>query len=260
MAATMLGQTFAVFRGDGISINAWLFLDLGLSHAAAAQLERITLVAVSVLAWVALAWPRWFLLAPAALYLLLESLAGSIVRGYAFSEWTLAAHALRYLTPVALILLAAATRRPRASSWARVSGTWLLRLGLTSVFLAHGYEAFERHPAFIDLIITSSQNLLGIRIEESQAGAVLRIIAVVDFAVALLLLVRPWRPILFWMLFWGLVTACSRMTSYGWGAYTDVLLRTTHFAIPLALLWMTRNSASRTKDEPERSTREEATA
>lgn len=258
VTATMLGQTLSVFRGDGSSINAYLFLDLGYSHAAAARVERMVLVLVSALAVASLAWPRWFLLAPVALYLLLEATAGYLVRGYAFSEWTPAAHALRFLAPLALILIARSLVRP--SPAALLGGTWLLRVGLAMVFLSHGFEAYERHPAFIDLIITTAQNLLGMRIEESQASTALRIIGALDIAAAVLLLVRPWRPILLWMLFWGLVTAFSRMTSYGWGAYTDVLLRSTHFAVPLALLWIGGSRVLRADDAQSAAAQETATA
>lgn len=256
VAATVVGTALSVYRGDGSSINAFLFLDLGLSHEAAARLERVSLGAVTLAAVIGLAWPRWFLLVPVAAYLLLEAVAGHYVRGYAFSELTPLAHSLRYLAPLALVLLAgsieseggrpevgpevapeAALRTTVARSPASlVTGAWLLRVGLAAIFLAHGYEALQLHPEFIDLVITSGENLLGTRIEEATASTALRAIGVVDMVIASLLLIRPWRAVLAWMLLWGLVTAISRMTSYGWGAHTDVLMRFTHFTVPLALL------------------------
>lgn len=264
VAATMLGMIIAVYRGDGSSINAFLFLDLGLSHEAAARIERLALGPVALAAVLSLAWPRWFLLAPVSAYLLLEAVAGYYVRGYAFSELTPAAHALRYLAPLALVLLAGsvaaetgrseatasedmprATAPPSSSSASLILGAWLLRLGLAAIFLAHGYEALQLHPEFIDLVITTGHNLLGVRIEEASASTALRAIGALDMAVAALLLIRPWRAVLAWMIFWGLVTAASRMTSYGWGAHTDVLMRFTHFTAPLALLLLVASRPSR---------------
>ena len=35
---------------------------------------------------------------------------------------------------------------------------------------------------------------------------------------------------------WGLITALSRLTANGWGAYPELLLRTTHFVVPFVLL------------------------
>lgn len=255
VAATMVGMTVAVYRGDGSSINAFLFLDLGLSHQDAARIERLALVVVTLAAVIGAVWPRWFLLVPVSAYLLLEAVAGYHVRGYAFSELTPAAHALRYLAPLALVLLARGNAIEAASSEAvasedagramaprpsasHVAGAWLLRVGLAVLFLSHGYEAWQLHPEFIDLVITTAHNRLGVRIEEATASMALRAIGAVDMVVAVLLLIRPWRTVLAWMMFWGLVTAVSRMTSYGWGAHTDVLLRFTHFTAPLALLLM----------------------
>lgn len=249
VAATMVGMATAVYRGDGSSINAFLFLDLGLSHQAAASLERALVAAVTLAAAVGVFWPRWFLMVPVAVYLLAEAVAGYHMRGYAFSELTPPAHALRYLTPLAVVLLAHAaavpTARPAARRAAYRTGTWLLRLGLAMVFITHGYEAWRLHPEFIDLLITSSQNYLGVRIEEATASTMLRVIAAVDVAVAGLLLIRSWSAVLGWMMFWGLVTAASRMTSYGWGAHTDVLVRSTHFVAPLALILITKDSRTR---------------
>lgn len=250
VAATMVGMMIAVYRGDGSSINAFLFLDLGLSHQVAARSERVALATVTLAAVFGVVWPRWFLMVPVAVYLWAEAAAGYHVRGYAFSELTPAAHALRYLTPLATVLLArsaAASGARPAAHWTATRhwiGTWLLRLGLAVVFMTHGYEAWQLHPEFIDLLITSSQNYLGVRVEEATASTLLRIIAAVDLAVAGLLLIRPWRSVLAWLMFWGLVTAASRMTSYGWGAHTDVLMRSTHFTAPLALLLITANSWS----------------
>jgi hypothetical protein len=246
---TALGMTAKAFRGDGTSINAWMFMEAELSHEAAKWTERAAISVAAAAAVIALAWPRWFLLAPIAVYLLLESLAGRHMGGYAFSELTPAAHALRYLTPLALALIAvhaksASTRSNAAPvslehdvpGWSRKSAEWLLRLGLAAVFLIHGYEAIRLHPEFIDLIISSGHNLLGMRIEEAQAASALKVIGAVDIAVAALVLIRRWRVLLGWMALWGLVTALSRMTAYGWGAYPEVLLRATHFMVPLALL------------------------
>ncbi|MBW3597347.1 MAG: hypothetical protein KY475_08735 [Planctomycetes bacterium] len=230
-ATTALGMAAQVFRGDGTSINAFLFLDLGLSHEAARGIERAAIGAAAGAAVLALARPRWFLLAPLGVYMLLEALADRHGGGHAFSEIAPPAHALRYLTPLALAVLVATQRAGAAESM-----HWVLRLGTAAVFLSHGYEALLLHPGFIDLVISSGQNLLGLRIEEAGAAAALRVIGAVDIMVAIVLVARFWPALLWWMAFWGLVTAFSRMTAYGWGAYPEVLVRTTHFLVPLALL------------------------
>jgi hypothetical protein len=117
---------------------------------------------------------------------------------------------------------------------------WLLSIGLAAVFFSHGWGAFHGHAHFIDLIIGSAANLLGMRVTELQALHVLTVIGVVDIAVALLVLARPSRGVLLWMATWGLITALSRMSAFGWMGYSDVLLRATHVLAPLALLWLVR--------------------
>ncbi|MNC99210.1 hypothetical protein D3C83_174140 [compost metagenome] len=46
MALTCAGMLVATWRGDGTSINAYLFLTWEMTHSAAAQLERVAIAAV----------------------------------------------------------------------------------------------------------------------------------------------------------------------------------------------------------------------
>lgn len=238
IVATCLGMTLATFRGDGTSINSFLFLNAELSHAAARRLERLVMSGVLVLSVAALFRPQWPLLLPVAAYIMAEALAGWHQRGYTFSEWALVAHAPRYLTPLAVVLLAlgsdkADTRRSRR--W--VAGEWCLRIALATVFLVHGLESIKLHPGFVDLIIGSGYNLAGLRISEAAAGWQLRVIGIVDVGVAAALLFRLSPAVLWWAAFWGALTALSRLTANGWGAYPDLLVRATHYLGPIAL-WL----------------------
>ncbi|CAN5310178.1 hypothetical protein BH23VER1_BH23VER1_26050 [soil metagenome] len=233
---TCAGMTAATLRGDGTSINAFLFLSLGLTHEDAASIERIAAGAVMLASACALLWPRWALLLPVAAYLLAESVAGWHLGGYPFSEWTPAARAPAYLAPVALAILATVPTQPAriAGLW-RAIASWTLRLAMAAVFVAHGLEALQAHPRFIDLILSSSLNLTGIRLTESLATTALQVIGVVDICVAVALLIKPWRAVLAWIAFWAALVAMSRMTAHGWGAYPEFLLRSTYILIPLAL-------------------------
>jgi hypothetical protein len=233
---TCAGMTAATWRGDGTSINAFLFLELGWSHESAGRYERLAMVIVLLLSVCGMIRPRWVLLIPVAVYVFLESLAGWHQGGYAFSEWTPLARGPTYLAPVVLVLLAGGRARTgQDGHWRRVVAAWLMRLGMASVFLAHGIEAFQLHPRFIDLILTSSLSLTGLRWSESDASSFLRVIGVLDIALAISLVIRPWRVVLAWMAFWAGLAAASRMTAHGWGAYPEFLVRATYVLIPLAL-------------------------
>jgi hypothetical protein len=88
------------------------------------------------------------------------------------------------------------------------------------------------------------------RLPEATVAQGLRIIGLIDFAVALALLFRPLRVVLLWAAFWGLVTALSRMTAYGASQYPELLVRFTHFLVPLALWRLTALTAKRANVRP----------
>lgn len=236
VAATLAGSVATALRGGGSGWNAWLFLDLGFSHAAAfrAGLALVALALAFAVAGLLLRHRRragWLAL-PAFVFLLTESCLIAKMGGTGHAEWAPAAHALRYGTPLALVLLAA---------FGEVRTDGLLRLALALVFLTHGAEALLHFPRFIDLIIGSAENLLSWRVTESQAKSALTAIGIADIVASGLVLARPHPALLWWMALWGLVTALSRVTCLGWDAYPEVLLRTTHILVPVALvLWRRR--------------------
>ena len=240
VVATMIGMTAATFRGDGTAINAFLFLTAELSHEAAGRLERIAMAIILVLSVIALFRPHWALLLPVGGYALAEAFAREYERGYTFSEWAIAAQAPRYLTPFAIILLLVGLHRIGLGRGFHIAGRLVLRVALAVVFAVHGLEALQAHPGFIDLIISSASNLVGWRVPERTATQTLLVIGYVDIAVALALLIWPRTPILWWAAFWGGLTALSRVTAYGFGAYPDVVVRATHVLVPLALGMLAR--------------------
>ncbi|MEX2428179.1 MAG: hypothetical protein WD577_08035 [Bacteroidales bacterium] len=230
------GLFAVVFGHHQSSFGGYLFLVIGMPHAQAFFIEKITVSLFLLMTLAGVLRPRTYLLIPVMAYVLFEAYAGYYQGGYRFSDWTLATHALRYLTPLALLVLFFPAEqtviKPR---WLRTSA-WLLRLGLVFVFFSHGLESFWGNPQFIDFLIGTSWNLFNVRIPEAMVTQILKVIGLVDIAVAAALLIRPWRAVLWWMAFWGLLTAFSRITTLGWGAYYEVLLRASHVLVPLAFL------------------------
>ena len=246
-----IGLVVVVFTNRPTAFGNLLFLEWEIDYARSVMIEKTTASVFLTLAVAAFVRPHWALLLPMALYIALEAGTRAMLGGEHFSGWALGAYALRYLTPVALLLLVTTfSGRPSAINRVKMA-TWTLRIGIATVFLFHGLEAWLGHPRFVDLILGSTNNLLGIRLQEATAVSMLRAIGVVDLMVAAAVLVRPVRPVLAWTAIWGAITAFSRMTTLGSGAFTEVLDRASHMLAPLAAMGLVMAiaavEASRTK-------------
>ena len=113
----------------------------------------------------------------------------------------------------------------------------MLRWGAAIAFFAHGIEAWQHHPVFVDLMIGSSERLLGWRMSQAVAEQLLSILGVVDMVVSVACVTCRCQPVLWWMAFWGAVTASSRIAANGWDmAWHTALVRAPHAGIPLAVL------------------------
>ena len=107
---------------------------------------------------------------------------------------------------------------------------WILRIGVAGEFLGHGLLAVEGKGDWIKWI---SQM---IHIDTPTATTLLLIIGIIDVALAILILVRPVRPLLLWMAVWGFWTALVRpLVGVGW---LDFIERFANWAAPLALYYL----------------------
>ncbi len=161
-------------------------------------------------------------------------------RGGSFMvEWTIAAHAVRIFSPLALIMLLRG-HSDADGSHRVLPAEWILRLATAATFAVHGLEAFRLNPHFVDLLIGSARLLPDGEISQSATTPVLRVIGVVDGFVAVLIIFVRSRTLAAYMAFWGLVTACSRMTAGGAAGlsltFDDTLIRLANGGAPLALL------------------------
>ena len=159
-----------------------------------------------------------------------------MVRGDEYAELTLGEHAVRYAAPLALPLLLVCMNPQYIRNG--LHNIWMAVLAIASAatFAVHGYKAFECYGPFVDLILLTDMRLTGFQLEQSNAESALVIIGVVDIVVAGLLLATRWKVIAFYMLLWGIVTAASRMTAFGWSAWPETLIRTANWGVPLALV------------------------
>lgn len=106
---------------------------------------------------------------------------------------------------------------------------WLLRLGVAGEFIGHGFLAIEGKKDWIGWI---SQM---IHVDTATATTLLLIIGIADVLMALVVLVRPVRPVLLWMAVWGFWTALVRpLVGMSW---LDFVERSANWAAPLALFY-----------------------
>lgn len=238
------------------------FVHLEDPHATAVLVEKITVSLYLAAGLVVLVKPFWPVLLLMAAYAFIEAASGTFNAGFRFSEWTIPAQALRFGLPLVLLIVVVAPRFRLLQRWTAPMAASLLRVLVAVVFFTHGYLALMENPRFIDLIIGSFGNILNMWVNEATAVMMLKVIAIVDFCVALAVLIYP-TPILvprklwaspcricairrvivpllmLWLAFWGLLTALSRMASLGYtegmSEYLELLVRSPHVLGPLAL-------------------------
>jgi len=110
---------------------------------------------------------------------------------------------------------------------------WLLRIGVAGEFIGHGLLAIRGKQDWIGWI----SQLTGVSIE--MATTLLLLIGALDLVVAVVVLIRPVRPILLWAAFWGFWTALVRPIVGE--SILDFIERSANWAAPLALYYLLKN-------------------
>ncbi|QDV23526.1 hypothetical protein [Aureliella helgolandensis] len=178
-----------------------------------------------------------------AAWMLLLAMA-HMMRAAVYAEISLAEHAVRYVAPVALLLLGrglvpdvAAERRSTPSKLA----IRLLLVATSATFAAHGYKAMEHYGPFTDLILLSDLQWPQWNLTQETAERLLTTIGVVDLVVAFLLLASQSRAVALYMAAWGFMTAASRITALGVDAWPETVVRIANGGVPLviAVYWLT---------------------
>lgn len=251
VALQCLGAAWAVTLNMS-HLGGTLFFEWGFSESLALFVEQVGF---------------WFLIGSATTVLLTKNrVVPLLVAGYffliaaghtyrggaAFTDWAIGAHAVRYMAPLALAFLI----QPLRVDAERVHTTinWLLRGALAVTFLIHGLEALNQHPRFVDYLLVASDKLLGYDLAEPVARRMLTVIGLMDVTLAaLVLLARKWRLVLLWMVFWGVVTACSRIVFGGWDKGFMALERAANGGVALALYFWASTSEIPSRRRPDHS-------
>ncbi|MEZ6087214.1 MAG: hypothetical protein R3C05_04115 [Pirellulaceae bacterium] len=169
-----------------------------------------------------------------------------MARGDAYSQWALAEYAVRYAAPLAAAYLISIGSRIYEDGKAFSFVMLGLAVATSATFVLHGYKALDQYGAFTDLILLSDQRIFQLGLSQAFAENTLYVIGAIDVGVGILLLATQWRGVALYMALWGAITAASRMTAFGWGAWPETFLRTANFGVPLvlALYWIQSSSVS----------------
>ena len=104
---------------------------------------------------------------------------------------------------------------------------WVLRIGVVGEFLGHGWVGLHRPAAWLPFF-----GVFGL--SNAFASTMMPIVGTWDIVVALIVLVRPGRAVLYWATFWGVFTALLRpLADQGWWEFFE---RAGNYGVPLAFL------------------------
>lgn len=105
---------------------------------------------------------------------------------------------------------------------------WILRIAVAGEFIGHGVFALQGKKAWIGWFATFGVS------DTNTATQLLFLVGLMDIALALLILVKPMRIALLWMVFWAFWTALLRpiVGEPIW----DFVERSANWGAPLALL------------------------
>lgn len=110
---------------------------------------------------------------------------------------------------------------------------WVLRLGVFGEFLGHGVFALQGKEGWFKYFYSFGIN------NPDTITTILLIVGIMDVILAILVLVKPIRPLLLWMAFWGLWTALIRWP-FGGDPVWDFFERWANWGAPFALYLMTK--------------------
>ena len=105
---------------------------------------------------------------------------------------------------------------------------WVLRIAVAGEFIGHGVSAIQGTKDWVGWFSTFGVTDAGL------ATKILFFIGLVDIAMAILILIKPVRLVLLWMVFWGFWTALLRPL-VGLPVW-DFVERWANWGAPLALL------------------------
>ena len=211
----------------GAAISSLLLMHVGFSDIQSLYVEKVFAISFLVLGIFSVWRSSQLNLFSLSLLILFISLTSFFAGGKHFSELSVFAHFTRIVLPLAYLYY---LRKQLAIC------VWLLRLGIAFTFATHGWEALQANPVFIDYLIGFFQ----LRIQEHTASYMLIMVGIVDIVVAFCIWKVSNLWAIYWVVFWGFLTASLRVYDAGLENFSEFLVRTPNFCAGLLLLAIVR--------------------
>ena len=113
---------------------------------------------------------------------------------------------------------------------------WILSIAMAGEFIGHGVFALQQKAGWLKYFEAVS-------ITPDMAMTIMPLIGVLDITLAVLVLVKPMKPALLWMAFWGFWTALLRPIA-GEPVW-DFIERWANWGAPLALMFIMSKSSKK---------------
>ena len=212
----------------GSAIGKFFWLKFAMTDQLAFSVDRLIVASMLVLSLISL-WKSYFSAFFAIfLYGLFRAFCIYYNGGSYSSDLAFFTQMARYTLPLALAI---SCLKMRSS----LTFVWSIKIAIAATFVAHGFEALNLHPKFVDFIIKTFRIYLNVSVSEAACHYILFVIGAADILAALALLTLNSKTAVVYMAFWGALTAVCRILYDPTNGLADTLSRVSHFAIPLAL-------------------------
>ncbi len=123
-------------------------------------------------------------------------------------------------------------KKLKFSSWF----LFAIQLSVFLIFMSHGMGCFSKNPLYIDYILGFFGDYTSLSVKQNQAEQMLDIIGIIDVIVAVLVLIKPFKALIYWLIFWGFLTSLLRIVDASILNYIEFLMRVPHFGLPIVML------------------------
>lgn len=229
----ILAFVFKLYKGSDIS--AMLVVARGWSEGAAYWTEKGLAIFLILLV-------IWLFVKPVVLntlllltFLIINAIIVYENAGRHFYELSFLSALAKWILPL-LYLSVFLTLKKQGKGFTPDWLLFLTRVSLFIIFFVHGLGCLWLHPGYIDYMIGTWATFTGSFMKQAVAENILIAIGVVDIIIAVMVLLKPFKYVLLWMVLWGFLTSLLRIVDAGVFNYPEFLIRIPHFILPLACL------------------------
>ena len=219
----------------GAVISSILVVEYGFSELFSYWVEKgVAIVLIFCLIGLFFKFTYKFSLVIITFFLVSYGLLSYFNGGKAFLELSLVSAISKWWLPILTIYALSGYFKNR-----NYNMTWFglaIQFSIFLIFASHGLGCLLHNGLYVDYIIGFVGDYTPYSIKQQQAEIWLTIIGIVDILVAVLVLFKPFKWLMYWLIFWGILTTLLRVVDASILNYAEFLIRVPHFGLPLALL------------------------